>query len=218
MPCRSLQPPPMHDHHSSTVDEASLPASPTRSRTGPSRRPRDSPVNRPQWTSVPGLRESQRRHQLWARATLDLNTFKSRVEPMKIVIPGGSGHIGRLLGRALAAEHELVVLSRRGHGRRSGVRTVWWDGRSVGDWVRELDGCDAVINLAGRSVNCRYNAVNLREMLDSRVESTRVVGEAIARAARPPRVWLQMSTAPIYSHRFDAPNDEESGIIGGAEP
>jgi uncharacterized protein (TIGR01777 family) len=75
-----------------------------------------------------------------------------------------------------------------------------------------------VVNLAGRSVNCRYTSANRREILDSRVESTRAVGEAIARAARPPRVWLQMSTATLYAHRYDAPNDEATGVIGGSEP
>lgn len=75
-----------------------------------------------------------------------------------------------------------------------------------------------MVNLAGRSVNCRYTAANLRAMMDSRVHSTRVVGEAIAAAARPPRVWFQMSTATVYAHRFDAPNDEATGVIGGTEP
>src|SRR5213075_824225 len=86
-----------------------------------------------------------------------------------------------------------------------------------GEWARELSGADAVINLAGRSVNCRYNAANRREIMQSRLESTRAVGEAIARADRPPRVWLQASTATIYAHRYDAPNDEATGIIGGSE-
>jgi uncharacterized protein (TIGR01777 family) len=80
-----------------------------------------------------------------------------------------------------------------------------------------LEGADAVINLAGRSVDCRYTANNRREILESRVQSTRAVGAAIAQAQQPPRVWLQMSTATIYSHRYDAPNDEASGIIGGTE-
>ena len=74
-----------------------------------------------------------------------------------------------------------------------------------------------MINLAGRSVNCRYSEENLRLMMDSRVESTRVTGLAIAQAKRPPRLWLQMSTATIYAHCFDAPNDEASGVIGGSE-
>ncbi|MFI9815844.1 epimerase [Saccharothrix variisporea] len=130
---------------------------------------------------------------------------------MKIVIPGGTGHIGRFLARALTgAGHEVVVI-----GRSGGVR---WDGRTLGEWAGEVDGADAVINLAGRSVSCRYTPENLREMMASRVDSARVVGEAIAAAARPPQVWLQMSTATIYAHRFDAPNDEATGVIGGDEP
>jgi uncharacterized protein (TIGR01777 family) len=84
--------------------------------------------------------------------------------------------------------------------------------------VAALEGADAVINLAGRSVNCRYTRAHLREMLDSRMESTRAIGQAIAQAARPPRVWLQMSTATIYAHRLDAPNDEATGRLGGQEP
>jgi uncharacterized protein len=108
-----------------------------------------------------------------------------------------------------------VVLS-RGAGARAG-RSVAWDGATVGDWARELDGADAVINMAGRSVNCRYTAANRREILESRVQSTRAVGEAIGRCARPPRVWLQASTATIYAHRYDDANDERTGIIGGGE-
>ena len=136
---------------------------------------------------------------------------------MKLVIPGGSGQVGQVLARSfLAAGHEVVVLSR--HGDATAGRNVRWDGTTLGEWERELDGADLVINLAGRSVNCRYTEENLREMMDSRVLSTRVVGEAIARATTPPRLWLQMSTATIYSHRFDAPNDEATGILGGSEP
>ena len=84
--------------------------------------------------------------------------------------------------------------------------------------MREIDGADVVINLAGRSVNCRYTRANLDAMMSSRVDSTRAVGLAIEQAARPPRVWLQMSTATIYAHRLDAPNDEKSGLLGGSEP
>jgi uncharacterized protein (TIGR01777 family) len=147
-----------------------------------------------------------------------LNTFNSEGIAMKIVMPGGSGHVGALLSRALLRlGHEVVVLSRGEHHSDTDIRWVRWDGRSAGAWTTELDGCDAVINLAGRSVNCRYTPANLREMMDSRVESTRVVGKAVAAAARPPRIWLQMSTATIYAHRFDAANDEIHGFIGGDE-
>ena len=136
---------------------------------------------------------------------------------MKIVIPGGSGQVGALLANHLAAEgHDVTVLSRSGGESRQKV--VQWDARAVGDWAAEIDGADVVINLAGRSVNCRYTPENRRAMMNSRVESTRAVGEAIAKAERPPKLWLQMSTATIYSHRFDAANDEASGEIGGSEP
>ena len=136
---------------------------------------------------------------------------------MKIVIPGGSGHIGTLLSRALTTEgHEVIVLSRAPKPAR--WRVARWDGVTVGDWTRELDGADVVINLAGRSVNCRYNAANRSAILASRVRSTQAIGVAMSRSPRPPRIWLQMSTATIYAHSFDAPNDERSGVIGGAEP
>jgi uncharacterized protein (TIGR01777 family) len=135
---------------------------------------------------------------------------------MKVVIPGGSGQVGNVLARALQHDgHEVVTLSRAPGSKP--WRVVSWDAKTPGEWVREVDGADVVINLAGRSVNCRYNAENRREIKESRVDSTRVVGEAIAQSAHPPRVWLQMSTATIYAHRFDAPNDEATGIIGGQE-
>ncbi|TDD39025.1 TIGR01777 family protein [Actinomadura sp. KC06] len=134
---------------------------------------------------------------------------------MKIVIPGGTGQVGAILDRALtAADHDVVVLTRS--PRRD--REIRWDGETLGPWADAIDGSDLVINLAGRSVSCRYTPANLQAMMDSRVNSTRVVGEAIAAAARAPRVWLQMSTATIYAHRFDAGNDEATGVIGGAEP
>jgi uncharacterized protein (TIGR01777 family) len=137
---------------------------------------------------------------------------------MKVVIPGGSGQVGAILARALhAGGHDVVVLSRASQASDR-WRTVAWDGATSGPWINEVDGSDVVINLAGRNVNCRYSAHNRQEILDSRVKSTRAVGEAIAHARLPPRVWLQASTATIYAHRFDAPNDEATGLIGGHEP
>lgn len=147
---------------------------------------------------------------------------------MKVVLPGGSGQVGKLLARAFEGEgHEVVVLSRApgraplvsdGSGGRGRRRTVVWDARTRGAWVEEIDGADLVINLAGRSVDCRYTPQNRHEILTSRVDSTRAVGEAIARATRPPGVWLQASTATIYAHRYDAVNDDVTGRIGGDEP
>jgi uncharacterized protein (TIGR01777 family) len=130
---------------------------------------------------------------------------------VKLVIPGGSGQVGALVRRAFEARgHEVVVI-----GRSSGVR---WDGRTLGPWAEELDGADVVLNLAGRSVDCRYTPANRRAITESRTASTTVIGEALAAASAPPRVWLQASTATIYAHRYDAPNDEATGIIGGGEP
>jgi uncharacterized protein (TIGR01777 family) len=135
---------------------------------------------------------------------------------VRLVLPGGSGQVGTVLARAFhGAGHEVIVLSRGdAHGP---WRVVPWDGRTIGHWAGAIDGADVVINLAGRSVNCRYHAANRKRILDSRVQSTRVIGEAIRKARHPPRVWLQASTATIYAHRYDAPNDEITGLIGGAE-
>ncbi|MEX1017187.1 MAG: TIGR01777 family oxidoreductase [Phycisphaeraceae bacterium] len=140
---------------------------------------------------------------------------------MKCVIAGGTGQVGTLLSRALLADgHEVAVLTRRGGvvGATTGPRFVHWDGRTLGDWAAALEGADVLVNLAGRSVNCRYTAHNRRRIMDSRIDSTRVLGQAIAQASQPPRLWLQASTATIYAHRYDAPNDEAAGIRGGSEP
>lgn len=136
---------------------------------------------------------------------------------MKIVLPGGTGQVGTLLARSFHARgDEVVVLSRA--PAPAPWRTARWDAQTLGGWAAELEGADAVINLAGRSVNCRYTPANRRLIMDSRVRSAALVGAAVARAARPPRVWLQASTATIYAHRYDAPNDEASGLIDADAP
>lgn len=135
---------------------------------------------------------------------------------VRIVIAGGSGHLGSLLAeRWYARGCDVVVLSRRRF--EAAWKTVRWDGRTLDSWIGELEDADVIVNLAGRSVNCRYTPANRRDILNSRIESTRVIGEAIGRLERPPRVWLQASTATIYAHRLDAANDEAHGVIGGNE-
>ncbi len=121
-----------------------------------------------------------------------------RSKPLRIVIPGGSGHVGQILAEHFRTQGDSVtVLARR---QASIGRTVIWDGRTLGAWAGELEGADLVINLAGRSVNCRYTAANRREIMQSRTETTRLIGRAIAQCARPPAVWMNASTATIYRH------------------
>lgn len=121
---------------------------------------------------------------------------------------------GQMLRAHWSAQgNEVIVLTR--HPRSVGE--VAWDGKVLGEWAKEIDGADVVVNLAGRTVNCRYTKENLRAMMDSRVDSTRVVGEAIRQASNPPKVWLNSSTATIYAHTFGPPNDE-AGVLGGSEP
>jgi uncharacterized protein len=137
---------------------------------------------------------------------------------MKVIIPGGTGQVGVVLARAFAADgHEVVVLSRRPGGCNDPWKVVEWDAETLGGWTSEIDGADVVINLAGRSVNCRYNSLNRHLIKESRIKSTVVIGQAIGEAPRPPKLWLQSSTATIYAHRYNAPNDEGTGILGGAE-
>jgi uncharacterized protein len=136
---------------------------------------------------------------------------------MKIAIPGGTGQVGTMLARAFHKDgHEVIVF-----GRHSPKPAPWrveqWDAKNLSEWRDKLDGANVVINLAGRSVNCRYTPQNRKEIFQSRVESVRTVGEAILTAKRPPQVWLQASTATIYAHTYDAPNDEATGVIGGIE-
>jgi uncharacterized protein (TIGR01777 family) len=137
---------------------------------------------------------------------------------MKIIIPGGSGQVGTVLARAFHERGDDVVVLSRKQTNAQPWRVVSWDGATRGEWISEMENADVVINLAGQSVNCRYTPENRRIIIDSRINSTRIVGQAIAEANNPPRVWLQASTATLYAHRYDAPNDERTGTIGGSEP
>ena len=129
----------------------------------------------------------------------------------KIILAGGSGFLGGELAKHFKTlDWEVVILTRSPKSRTDGVREIVWDTKSLGGWVRELESATVVVNLTGRSVDCRYNAKNRREIMDSRVNSTRVVGEAIAKCKTPPRVWLNSSTATLYQHTFSKPHDESS--------
>ncbi len=134
-----------------------------------------------------------------------------------IVIPAGDGQVGTVLSRHFHAQgHEVVVLARK--SVPAPWRVVSWDGENLGQWASELENSDVVINLAGRSVNCRYTAANRKTIMDSRTETTRLLGRAIGQLAHPPRLWMNASTATIYRHVYDRPMDERTGEIGGTEP
>jgi uncharacterized protein (TIGR01777 family) len=134
-----------------------------------------------------------------------------------VVIPGGAGHLGRIVAGHLHAKGNAVtVLSRS--GAVAPCRVVSWNGADPDDWTQELEGADVVINLAGRSVNCRYTAGNRREILESRIRTTELLGEAIRKLHQPPRLWINASTATIYRHSLDREMDDASGELGGHEP
>jgi uncharacterized protein len=137
--------------------------------------------------------------------------------PLRIVLPGGSGQVGSVLARHFQERgHHVTVLTRGPY--TAPWQTVHWDGEHIGDWTEHLEGADVCINLAGRSVNCRYTPENRRAIYDSRINTTRLLGRVIAGLADPPKVWLNASTATIYRHALDRPMDEATGDLGGNEP
>ena len=135
--------------------------------------------------------------------------------PLHIVIPGGSGQVGTMLARHLNAQgHRVTVLTR--HKHTAPWEVIGWNGTSIGDWAATLEGADILINLSGRSVNCRYTDKNRAEIKESRTTTTQLLGRVLSQLARPPRLWMNASTATIYRHAMDRPMDEANGEIGGA--
>jgi uncharacterized protein (TIGR01777 family) len=132
----------------------------------------------------------------------------------KIILAGGSGFLGNALARTFAkAGDEVIVLTRSPRNQTDGAKQVLWDAKNLGEWATLVDGADAIFNLTGKSVDCRYTGKNRRAIIASRVDSTRAVGEAIARCSKPPRIWLNASSATLYKHQFDRAADE-SGETG----
>ena len=136
---------------------------------------------------------------------------------MKIVIPGGSGQIGHILARHFHSQgHAVTVLSRNPHP--APWRVVFWDGVTPGAWITDLAEINVCINLAGRSVDCRYNAANRRAIYDSRIESARLLNQVFASLNPAPRLWINASTATIYRHALDRAMSEADGELGDNEP
>ena len=133
----------------------------------------------------------------------------------RIVIPGGSGFLGRAIAARLVGRGDEVVILSRGEGQQvDGARIVAWDADSIGPWANELDGADAVVHLTGRRVDVRSTKRNIDELISSRVQPVRVVGEAIERCATPPRAWVQSSSLAIFGDGGEAVLDEHSTPTG----
>ena len=133
----------------------------------------------------------------------------------KIIIAGGSGFIGRkLCSHYLSKGFEVVVLTRKPSYEDVGVRFVHWNAKDLGTWQHELEGAELLINMNGRSVDCRYNEANKKQIYDSRIMSTAILGAAIQELSDPPAVWLNSSSATIYRHAEDRQMDEVNGEIG----
>src|SRR4051812_45875138 len=129
----------------------------------------------------------------------------------RVILAGGSGFVGRNLTPALlGAGYDVTVLTRSRGGERGDVTSVAWDGKTLGDWARSVDGAAAIINLAGRSINCRHTPENRRAILDSRVDSVRVLGQAIEKATEAPAVFVQAAAVGIYGNAGDRWLDESA--------
>lgn len=135
------------------------------------------------------------------------------MENKKIVIAGGTGFIGESLIDHFGSSNRIIILSRKPQPPREHVTYAYWDGKTIGEWVQQLEGTDLLINLAGKSVNCRYTEENKAAILASRVESTQVLGEAIKQLKKPPTLWINSGSATIYRHSEDKPMDEFTGEI-----
>lgn len=135
---------------------------------------------------------------------------------LRIVLPGGSGQVGRMLAEYFQEQGHFVTVLTRGPYTAT-WQTVHWDGINPGAWVETLEGADVCIHLSGRSINCRHTEANRKALYESRIGTTRLLGEAISVLDNPPRLWLNASSATIYRHALDRDMNEATGEIGGRE-
>lgn len=134
----------------------------------------------------------------------------------KIIIPGGSGFIGKYVAYFFEKkDYEVIILTRGKTRKENNISYMNWDGKTLDTWAATFENAALILNLAGKSVDCRYNQENKKKIMESRVHSTYIIGKAIEACAAPPKVWINMSTATIYEYTLDGPaNDEVNGIIG----
>jgi len=137
----------------------------------------------------------------------------------RIVIAGGSGFLGQaLIGELLPIASEIIVLTRGAEQLDGRVRYVQWDAKSPGEWAKWIDGATAIVNLVGRTVDCRKTPANKKVILESRMDSVNALAAAWKRAAAPPAVWVQSATAHIYGDTADEILDESSPFGTGFAP
>lgn len=133
----------------------------------------------------------------------------------KLVLAGGTGFLGKALADYFQSSFdEIVVLSRTPQLKSTKIKYVLWDGVNQGDWVQELNGAEVIINLSGRSINCRFNEANKKQILESRVNSTKAIGEAIQSLNQAPKVWINFSASAFYQNAKNGPHDESSKAQG----
>lgn len=144
---------------------------------------------------------------------------ESKMNGKRIILAGGTGFIGRTIARELAARGAgVVILTRNPQPSPPVGRHVQWDGKMIGEWAREVDGADAVLNLAGKNVNCRYTPKALAEIDESRVNAVTAMNTAIAGCKVPPRVLIQAATTAIYGDTGDNWLDESAPPGYGVPP
>ncbi|WP_246197883.1 TIGR01777 family oxidoreductase [Chitinophaga agrisoli] len=131
----------------------------------------------------------------------------------KIVIAGGTGFLGQGLIDHFGGDNDIIVLTRHPRQNHGRTRYVYWDGESLHGWESALENADLLINLAGKSVNCRYTERNKQAILDSRIRTTALLGTAVGMLVNPPKVWINAGSATIYRHAQDHPMDEFIGEI-----
>jgi len=133
----------------------------------------------------------------------------------KIILAGGNGYLGSVLaGYYRHIADEVIILSRKPKAVKDNVKTVLWDGITKGDWAKEMEGADMLINLCGKNVNCRYTAKNRKEIIRSRVNPTTLLNEVVGELSNPPALWINITSATIYRHAEDFAQDEATGQIG----
>ncbi|SDG11908.1 hypothetical protein SAMN05421827_103284 [Pedobacter terrae] len=133
----------------------------------------------------------------------------------KIILAGGNGYLGGILANYFSnMADEVIILTRKPQTEKDRIKTLVWDGKTMGDWTDSLQGADLLVNLCGKNVNCRYTKKNKKEIFDSRLIPTQLLGKAIEEMENPPKLWINITSATIYRHAEDHPQDEFTGEIG----